>query len=91
MPLRRALPPGRLREWLELQEAVEELLYSRHLEASTIRRKEIALHELADHAGKFGWPARVPPTLTRVKTRHRPPPYVFSVEEICRLVHAIDT
>ena len=74
-----------------IQEAVEGFLYGRHLKASTIRREEIILRDLAEHARQFGWPAWAPPTLTRVKTRHRPPPYVFSDEEICRLFHAIDT
>jgi integrase/recombinase XerD len=74
-----------------IQEAVEGFLYGRHLKESTIRREEIILRELAEHARQFGWPAWAPPTLTRVKTRHRPPPYVFSDEEICRLFHAIDT
>jgi len=74
-----------------IQEAVEEFLYGRHLKASTIRREEIIVRELAEHARQFGWQAWAPPTLTRVKTRHRPPPYVFSDEEIRRLFHAIDT
>jgi integrase/recombinase XerD len=74
-----------------IQEAVEGFLYGRHLKASTIRREEIVLRDLAEHARQFGWPAWAPPTLTRVKTRHRPPPYVFSDEEICRLFRAIDT
>ncbi|HTP21972.1 MAG TPA: tyrosine-type recombinase/integrase [Solirubrobacteraceae bacterium] len=74
-----------------IQEAVEGFLYGRHLKASTIRREEILLRELAEHARQFGWSAWAPPTLTRLKTRHRPPPYVFSDEEIRRLFHAIDT
>jgi integrase len=74
-----------------IQEAVEGFLYGRHLKASTIRREEIILRDLADHARQFGWPAWAPPTLTRVKSGHRPPPYVFSDEEIRRLFHAIDT
>ena len=74
-----------------IQEAVEEFLYVRHLKASTIRREEIILRDLAEHARQLGWPAWAPPMLTRVKKRHRPPPYVFSDEEICRLFHAIDT
>jgi hypothetical protein len=57
-----------------VQEAVEEFLYGRHLKASTIRREEIVLRELAEHARQFGWQAWAPPTLTRVKTPHRPPP-----------------
>jgi integrase len=74
-----------------IQEAVEDFLYGRHLKASTIRREEIILRDLAEHARQFGWPAWAPPTLTRLKTRHRPPPYVFSDDEIRRLFHAIDT
>jgi integrase/recombinase XerD len=74
-----------------IQEAVEGFLYGRHLKASTIRREEIVLRDLAEHARQFGWPAWAPPMLTRVKSVHRPPPYVFSDEEICRLFHAIDT
>ena len=74
-----------------IQEAVEGFLYGRHLKASTIRREEIILRDLAEHARQFGWPAWAPPALTRVKTRHRPPPYVFSDEEIRHLFHAIDT
>lgn len=74
-----------------IQEAVEGFLYGRHLKASTIRREEIILRELVQHARQFGWPAWAPPTLTRLKTRHRPPPYVFSDEEIRRFFHAIDT
>ncbi|MEO9189829.1 MAG: tyrosine-type recombinase/integrase [Acetobacteraceae bacterium] len=74
-----------------IQEAVEGFLYGRHLKASTIRREEIILRELAEHARQFGWPAWAPATLTRVKSGHRPPPYVFSDEEICRLFGAIDS
>jgi integrase/recombinase XerD len=74
-----------------VQEAVEEFLYGRHLKASTIRREEIVLRELAEHARQFGWQAWAPPTLTRVKTPRRPPPYVFSDDEIRRLFHVIDT
>jgi integrase/recombinase XerD len=74
-----------------IQEAVEGFLYGRHLKASTIRREEIILRDLAEHVRQFGWPAWAPPTLTRVQTRHRPPPYVFSDEEIRRLFGAIDT
>ena len=74
-----------------IQEAVEGFLYGRHLKASTIRREEIILRDLAEHARQFGWQAWAPPTLTRLKTRHRPPPYVFSDEEIRRLFQVIDT
>ncbi len=74
-----------------IQEAVEGFLYGRHLKASTIRREQIVLRDLAEHARQFGWQAWAPPTLTRLKVRHRPPPYVFSDQEIRRLFHAIDT
>jgi integrase/recombinase XerD len=74
-----------------IQEALEGFLYGRHLKASTIRREEIVLRDLAEHARQFGWPAWAPPMPTRVKSGHRPPPYVFSDEEICRLFGAIDT
>lgn len=74
-----------------VQEAVEGFLYDRHLKASTIRREEIVVRELAEHVRQFGWQAWAPPTLTYVKHTHRPPPYVFSDDEIRRLFHAIDT
>ncbi len=74
-----------------IQEAVEDFLYGRHLKASTIRREEIILRDLAEHARQFGWRAWAPATLTRLKARHRQPPYVFSDDEIRRLFHAIDT
>lgn len=74
-----------------IQEAVEGFLYGRHLKASTIRREEIVLRELAEHARQFGWAAWAPTTLTRVKPCHQPPPYVFSDEEIRRLFAAIDS
>ena len=74
-----------------VREAVEEFLYGRHLKASTVRREEIVLRELAGHARQFGWQAWAPPALTPVKTPHRPPPYVFSDDEIRRLFRAIDT
>ena len=74
-----------------VKEAVEEFLYGRHLKASTIRREEIVLRGLAEHARQFGWRAWAPPALTAVKKPHRPPPYVFSDEEIRRLFRVIDT
>ena len=74
-----------------VKEAVEEFLYGRHLKASTIRREEIVLRDLAEHARQFGWRAWAPPALTAVKKPHRPPPYVFSDEEIRRLFRVIDT
>ncbi len=74
-----------------VKEAVEDFLYGRHLKGSTIRREELVLRDLAEHARQFGWQAWAPPTLTAVKKPHRPPPYVFSDEEIRRLFHVIDT
>ena len=74
-----------------VREAVEEFLYGRHLKASTIRREELVLRDLAGHARQFGWQAWAPPALTAVKKPHRPPPYVFSDEEIRRLFRVIDT
>jgi len=74
-----------------VKEAVEEFLYGRHLKAATIRREEVVLRELAGHARQFGWHAWAPPALTAVKKPHRPPPYVFSDEEIRRLFRVIDT
>jgi integrase/recombinase XerD len=74
-----------------IKEAVEDFLYGRHLKASTIRREEIVLRELAEHVRQFGWQAWAPATLTGVKTPHRPPPYVFSDDEIRRLFHVIDS
>ena len=74
-----------------VREAVEEFLYGRHLKASTIRREELVLRDLAEHARQFGWQAWAPPALTAVKKPHRPPPYVFSHEEIRRLFRVIDT
>ncbi len=74
-----------------VKEAVEEFLYGRHLKASTIRREEIVLRDLAEHVRQFGWQAWAPPALTVVKKPHRPPPYVFSDEETRRLFHVIDT
>jgi integrase/recombinase XerD len=74
-----------------VKEAVEEFLYGRHLKASTIRREEIVLRDLAEQARQFGWHAWAPATLTRVKAPHRPPPYVFSDDEIRRLFYVIDT
>ena len=74
-----------------VKEAVEEFLYGRHLKASTIRREELVLRDLAEHARQFGWQAWAPPALTAVRKPHRPPPYVFIDEEIRRLFRVIDT
>jgi hypothetical protein len=58
------------------REAVDGFLYGRHLRASTIRRNELALRQLAGHAQAAGWAAFTPATATPVRVRHQPP-YVF--------------
>jgi len=72
------------------KEAVEEFLYGRHLRSSTIRRNELALRQLAEHAQGFGWDAYTPATTTRVRIRHQPP-YVLTDDEVRRLFVAIDS
>jgi integrase/recombinase XerD len=72
------------------KEAVDEFLYERHLRASTVRRNEVALHHLAEHARAAGWHAYVPAVTTPVRVRHQPP-YVFTDDEVRRLFAAIDS
>lgn len=72
------------------KEAVEGFLYGRHLRSSTIRRNELALRQLVDHAHAFGWDAYTPAAATRVRVRHQPP-YVLTDEEVRRLFNAIDS
>ena len=62
------------------QEAVDGFLYGRHLRASTIRRNELALRQLAEHARAAGWEAFTPAAATQVRVRHQPP-YVFTDDE----------
>ena len=51
------------------KEAVDGFLYGRHLRASTVRRNELALRQLAGHARTVGWHAgRAVPT-TRARRR----------------------
>jgi integrase/recombinase XerD len=71
------------------KEAVEGFLYGRHLRSSTVRRNELALRQLVDHAHAFGWDAYTPAAVTRVRVRHQPP-YVLTDEEVRRLFAAID-
>jgi integrase len=71
------------------KEAVDGFLYTRHLRSSTVRRNELALRQLAEHAQAVGWDAYVPAVTTRVRVRHQPP-YVFTDDEIRRLFAAID-
>ena len=71
------------------KEALDGLLYGRHLRVSTVRRNTLALRQLAEHAQAAGWEAHVPAAPARVRVRHQPP-YVFSDEELVRLFAAID-
>lgn len=72
------------------KEAVEGFLYGRHLRSSTVRRNELALCQLVDHARAFGWDVYTPAAKTRVRVRHQPP-YVLTDEEVRRLFAAIDS
>jgi integrase/recombinase XerD len=72
------------------KEAVEGFLYGRHLRSSTIRRNELALRQLVEHAQAFGWDAHTPAARTRVRVRHQPP-YVLTDDEVRRLFTAIDS
>jgi integrase/recombinase XerD len=54
-----------------------------------VRRNELALRQLAEHARTVGWDAHIPAARTQVRASHQPP-YVFTDEEVRRLVAAID-
>ena len=71
------------------KEALDGFLYGRHLRSSTIRRNELALRQLTEHAQTVGWDAYTPAARTRVRASHQPP-YVFTDEEVRRLFAAID-
>lgn len=71
------------------KEAVQGFLYGRHLRSSTIRRNELALRQLAEHAQAVGWAAYTPAATTQVRVRHQPP-YVLTDDEVTRLFAAID-
>jgi len=71
------------------KEACDGFLYGRHLRASSIRRNELALRQLAEHARAMGWQAYMPAAATRVRVAHQPP-YVFTDDEVARLFAAID-
>jgi integrase/recombinase XerD len=71
------------------KEACDGFLYGRHLRASTVRRNELALRQLADHAHAAGWQAYLPAAATRVRLRHQVP-YVFTDDEVARLFTAVD-
>ena len=72
------------------KEAVDGFLYGRHLRASTVRRNELVLAQLAEHARAAGWDAYLPVAATHMRVRHQPP-YVFTDEEMRRLFTAIDS
>jgi integrase len=72
------------------KEAVEGFLYGPHLRSSTIRRNELALRQLVEHAQGVGWHAYIPAAITRVRVCHQPP-YVLTDDEVRRLFVAIDT
>jgi integrase/recombinase XerD len=72
------------------KEAIDGFLYGRHLRSATVRRNELALRQLADHAQAFGWDAYSPAAATRVRVRHQPP-YVLTDDEVHRLFAAIDS
>ena len=72
------------------KEAADGFLYGAHLRSSTVRRNELALRQLAEHAGGVGWDAYTPVATTRVRVRHQPP-YVLTDDEVARLFAAIDS
>lgn len=72
------------------KEAIDGFLYGRHLRSSTVRRNELALRQLADHAQACGWDAYIPAAITRVRVSHQPP-YVLTDDEVGRLFAAIDS
>ena len=72
------------------KEAVDGFLYGRHLRASTIRRNEMALRQLAEHAQAAGWDACTPAASAQARVRHQPP-YVLTDDEVRRLFTAIDS
>jgi len=71
------------------KEAVDGFLYGPHLRSATIRRNELALRQLVEHAQDVGWHAYIPAATTRVRVRHQPP-YVLTDDEVRRLFAAID-
>jgi integrase/recombinase XerD len=71
------------------KEALDGFLYGRHLRSSTVRRNELALRQLAEHARTVGWDAHTPAARTRVRASHQPP-YVFTDDEVRGLFEAID-
>jgi integrase len=72
------------------KEALDGFLYGRHLRASTVRRNELVLRQLAQHAQTAGWDAYIPAAATRVRVRHQVP-YVLTDDEVRRLFTVIDS
>jgi integrase/recombinase XerD len=72
------------------KEALDGFIYGAHLRSSTVRRNELALRQLAEHAQGAGWDAYAPAVTARVRVRHQPP-YVLSDDEVVRLFAAIDS
>ncbi len=71
------------------KEAIDGFLYGRHLRSATLRRNELALRQLAEHAQGVGWDTYTPAAATRVRVGHQPP-YVLTDDEVARLFTAID-
>ena len=71
------------------KEAVDGFLYGAHLRSSTLRRNELALRQLVEHAQGLGWDAYIPAATTRVRVAYQPP-YVLTDDEVRRLFAAID-
>ena len=72
------------------KEAIDGFLYGGHLQVATLRRNELALRQLAEHARGAGWDAYTPAVSTRVRVSHQPP-YVLTDSEVRRLFAAIDS
>ena len=72
------------------KEAADGFLYGRHLRSSTVRRNQLALRQLAEHAQAVGWDAHTPAVTARVRASHQPP-YVLTDREVRALFAAIDS
>jgi len=55
-----------------------------------VRRNELVLRQLAQHAQTAGWDAYIPAAATRVRVRHQVP-YVLTDDEVRRLFTVIDS
>jgi integrase len=72
------------------KEAIDGFLYDRHLRSSTIRRNELTIRQLTEHAQGAGWDAYTPAAATYVRVAHQPP-YVLTDDEVRRFFGAIDS